>query len=116
MPVRLRQICLVGQDLDYSVGLLTTLLDTTVAYRDPGVVPAFGGMFNALLFVGDDCFLEVVSPTDRAYEKNTASVRSMRKNQGDCGYMVSGQSARICQSILFHELIACTWLASSVRS
>jgi hypothetical protein len=52
------------QDIDWSANALTSLLDTYVAYRDPTIVPAFGGMFNVLLQIGDDCFLEVVSPTD----------------------------------------------------
>mmetsp|Transcript_58538 Transcript_58538/g.174223 ORF Transcript_58538/g.174223 Transcript_58538/m.174223 type:complete len:305 (-) Transcript_58538:14-928(-) len=86
MGVRLRQIALVGQDLDWSVATLTALFDTYVAFRDPGIVPAFGGMFNALLAMGD-CFLEIVSPTDGGYAKSSTSVRLLRKNGGDCGYM-----------------------------
>eukprot|EP00404_Azadinium_spinosum_P021096 CAMPEP_0180620894 /NCGR_PEP_ID=MMETSP1037_2-20121125/34850_1 /TAXON_ID=632150 /ORGANISM="Azadinium spinosum, Strain 3D9" /LENGTH=278 /DNA_ID=CAMNT_0022641017 /DNA_START=62 /DNA_END=895 /DNA_ORIENTATION=+ len=87
MPVRIRQIALVAQDIDYAVGSLTTALGTYVAYRDPGIVPSFGGMFNALLQVGD-CFIEIVSPVDKGYEKDSTSVKLLRKNGGDCGYMV----------------------------
>lgn len=82
----MRQIALVGQDIDWSVATLTALFDTYVAFRDPGIVPVFGGMFNALLAMGD-CFLEIVSPTDGGYAKNSTSVKLLRKNGGDCGYM-----------------------------
>jgi hypothetical protein len=52
MGVRLRQIALVGQDIDWSVTTLAALFDVHVAFRDPGIVPQFGGMFNALLGFG----------------------------------------------------------------
>ena len=42
---------------------------------------------SALLQMGD-CFLEVVSPVDGGYERNSTSVKLLRKNGGDCGYMV----------------------------
>ena len=48
---------------------LTAIFDVHVAFRDPGIVPMFGGMFNALLGFGD-CFLEIVSPTDEGYEQD----------------------------------------------
>jgi len=86
MGVRLRQVALVGQDIDWSVTTLTALFDTYVAFRDPGIVPMFGGLFNALLAMGD-CFLEIVSPTDRGYAKNSTTVKLLRKHGGDCGYM-----------------------------
>lgn len=86
MGVRLRQIALVGQDIDWSVATLTAIFDTYVAFRDPAIVPAFGGMFNALLAFGD-CFLEIVSPTDGGYSKDSTSVKLLRKSGGDCGYM-----------------------------
>ena len=41
MGVRLRQIALVGQDIDWSVDTLSAVFDTYVAFRDPGIVPAF---------------------------------------------------------------------------
>lgn len=86
MGVRLRQIALVGQDIDWSVATLTALLDTYVAFRDPAIVPAFGGMHNVLLALGD-CFLEIVSPTDGGYAQDSTSVKLLRKSGGDCGYM-----------------------------
>jgi len=81
MGVRLRQIALVGQDIDWSVTTLTALFDTYVAFRDPGIVPAFGGMFNALLAIGD-CFLEIVSPTDGGYEKSSTTAKLLKKSGG----------------------------------
>ena len=56
--VRLRQIALVGQDIDYSASTLGALLDTYVAFRDPGILNI--GLFNILMQIGEDCFLEVV--------------------------------------------------------
>lgn len=82
----MRQIALVGQDIDWSTRTICSVFDTHVAYRDPGIVPAFGGMFNALMSFGD-CFLEVVSPTDRGYEQDSTTARLLRKFNGDCGYM-----------------------------
>ena len=41
MGVRLRQIALVGQDIDWSVATLCAAFDTYVAFRDPGIVPQF---------------------------------------------------------------------------
>ena len=87
MPrVRLRQIALVGQNIDYSKNTLCAMFDTYVAFRDPGIVPSFGGMFNILLQFGD-CFLEVVSPTDEGYGVNSTSAKLLKKSNGDCGYM-----------------------------
>ena len=65
---------------------LTAIFDVHVAFRDPGIVPMFGGMFNALLGFGD-CFLEIVSPTDEGYEQDSTSAKLLRKSGGDCGYM-----------------------------
>lgn len=42
MPgVRLRQIALVGQDIDWSVDTLRAIFDVPVSFRDPGIVPQF---------------------------------------------------------------------------
>lgn len=86
MGVRLRQIALVGQDIDWSVDTLRAIFDVHVAFRDPGIVPSFGGMFNALLGFGDT-FLEIVSPTDAGYKADSTSAKILRKMGGDCGYM-----------------------------
>jgi hypothetical protein len=77
---------LVGQDIDWSVDTLRAIFDVHVAFRDPGIVPSFGGMFNALLGFGDT-FLEIVSPTDKGYELDSTSAKMLRKMGGDCGYM-----------------------------
>ena len=53
------------------------MFDTYVAFRDPGIVPSFGGMFNILLQFGD-CFLEVVSPTDEGYGVNSTSAKLLK--------------------------------------
>lgn len=113
MGVRLRQIALVGQDIDWSVSTLTALFDTYVAFRDPGIVPAFGGMFNALLAFGD-CFLEIVSPTDSGYEKNSTSVKLLRKNGGDCGYMAIMQVADVAHTSKRLEKLGRVALATGV--
>jgi hypothetical protein len=81
--VRLRQIALVARDIDYAVDTLTTALDVRVAYRDPDILKI--DLFNALLACGD-CFIEIVSPTDDGYAKNSTAARLLEK-KGDCGYM-----------------------------
>ena len=62
MAVRLRQICVVAPDLDWATSTLGAALGTEVVHRDPHIVNAFGGMFNALLLLGHDCFVEVIHP------------------------------------------------------
>lgn len=57
--MRLRQICLVAQDLEPTLKTLETLFDSPVIFRDPGV--AHFGLENGLIMTGGD-FLEVVSP------------------------------------------------------
>jgi len=92
MPfVRLRQIALNCADIDWAVNSFSSILDTTVAWRDPGILRI--ELYNALLYCGD-CMLEIVSPTDRAYEKAalkgrgpTTQAKQLRKNGQDCGYM-----------------------------
>ena len=70
--VRLRQIALVAPDIDWAVDSLTAALDTYVAFRDPDILSI--DLFNALLACGD-CMLEIVAPTDAAYEKRTTAGR-----------------------------------------
>jgi hypothetical protein len=81
--VRLRQIALVARDIDYSVRTLTTALDARVAFRDPDILKL--DLFNALIACGD-CFIEIVSPTDEGYAKNSTAAKLLTK-KGDCGYM-----------------------------
>lgn len=79
--MRLRQIALVGQDLDACRAEIVEVLGLGGAYADPGVGKY--GLHNAVWPVGDT-FLEVVSPT----REGTTAGRLLEKRQGDGGYMV----------------------------
>ena len=79
--MKLRQLVLVGADLEAVVSQLTSALGIEVAYRDPGV-GAFG-LINAVMPVGDQ-FLEVVSPA----REDTTAGRYLQRRGGDGGYMV----------------------------
>jgi len=78
--IRLRQVALVGADLDSVVTTLGDVFGLRVCFIDPGV-GAFG-LHNALMMIGDQ-FLEVVSPT----EDGTTAGRLLEKRSGDGGYM-----------------------------
>jgi Glyoxalase-like domain len=78
--IRLRQVALVGADLDAVVSELCATFGLRVCFNDPGVA-AFG-LHNALMVIGDQ-FLEVVSPT----EPGTTAGRLLDKRGGDGGYM-----------------------------
>ena len=78
--IRLRQVALVGADLDDVVSELCETLAIRVCFNDPGV-GAFG-LHNALMVIGDQ-FLEVVSPV----EDGTTAGRLLDKRSGDGGYM-----------------------------
>ncbi len=84
MWLRLRQICLVAQELTPAVEDLKSVFGLEVCYVDPGV-KAFG-LENSLLPVGNQ-FLEVVAPI----EENTAAGRYLERRGGDGGYMVITQ-------------------------
>jgi len=79
--MRLRQIALVGQDLEAARDEIVDVLGLGAAYADPGVKKY--GLHNAVWPVGDT-FLEVVSPT----QEGTTAGRLLEKRQGDGGYMV----------------------------
>lgn len=79
--MRLRQIALVGQDLEAARDEIVDVLGLGPAYADPGVKKY--GLHNAVWPVGDT-FLEVVSPT----QDGTTAGRLLDKRQGDGGYMV----------------------------
>lgn len=79
--MRLRQIALVGQDLEAARAEITDVLGLGGAYADPGVNKY--GLHNAVWPVGNT-FLEVVSPT----QEGTTAGRLLEKRQGDGGYMV----------------------------
>ena len=95
--MRLRQIALVGQDLEAARAEITDVLGLGAAYADPGVGKY--GLHNAVWPVGDT-FLEVVSPT----REGTTAGRLLEKRQGDGGYMVilqtddlAGARARVAE-------------------
>ncbi len=78
--MRLRQLCLIAQDLEPTLDTLAALFGIKVCYRDPGV--AQFGLANGLFALGGD-FLEVVSPI----KLNTAGGRHLARH-GDSGYMI----------------------------
>ena len=84
MWLRLRQICLVAQELGPVEKQLNEVLGIDVCFRDPGV--GHFGLENALFPIGNQ-LLEVVAPV----EENTAGGRYLEKRGGDGGYMVITQ-------------------------
>ena len=80
MWLRLRQICLVTNNLTPLEKVLYDVLRINVAYRDPGIDKF--GLENALFPIGNQ-LLEVVSPID----ENTAGGRYLERRGGDGGYM-----------------------------
>ena len=85
--MRLRQICIVAEDLQMSLETLAELLGSPVIYRDPGV--AHFGLENGLIMTGGD-FVEVVSPLANAGD--TAAGRHLAR-YGDGFYMAIFQCA-----------------------
>lgn len=95
--MRLRQIALVGADLEAARAEIIDVLGLGAAYADPGVGKY--GLHNAVWPVGDT-FLEVVSPT----QGGTTAGRLLDKRNGDGGYMVilqtedlAGARARVAE-------------------
>ena len=88
MRLRLRQICLVAQNLEPVVADLKRIFGLEVCHVD-GAVAAYG-LVNALLPVGSQ-FLEVVAPT----QAGTAAGRYLDRRGGDGGYMVITQCANL---------------------
>ncbi len=82
--IRIRQVCLVAEELEPVLTNLIEVLELRPCYTDPGVKEF--GLQNIILPVGSN-FLEVVSPI----KKNTAAGRYLDRRGGDGGYMV------ICQ-------------------
>jgi catechol 2,3-dioxygenase-like lactoylglutathione lyase family enzyme len=78
--MRLRQIALVGRDLDKASADIADVLGLGAAYADPGVGKY--GLVNQVWPIGDT-FLEVVSPA----ESGTTAERLLDKRGGDGGYM-----------------------------
>ena len=85
--MRLRQICLVAEDLEKSLETLAALLDSPVIFRDPGV--AHFGLANGLIMTGGD-FVEVVSPLPGV--DDTVAGRHLARC-GDSFYMAIFQCA-----------------------
>ena len=85
MPIQLRQICLVAEELAPVIDDLPSILGVNSVYIDPGVGKF--GLENNLLAIGCN-FLEVVAPI----EDNTAGGRYLERRGGDGGYMVITQA------------------------
>ena len=83
--MRLRQIALVGKDLDAIRADVVDVLGLGEAYDDPGV--GRYGLRNQVWPIGDT-FLEVVSPK----EPGTTAGRLIDKRGGDGGYMAIFQT------------------------
>ena len=82
--LRLRQICLVAYDLEWTSGVLCAAFDAPVVFRDPRMASG-GNLTNTHIRLGDS-FLETVCPTDKAWADGTTQTRLLERN-GDCGYM-----------------------------
>ena len=82
--LRLRQICLVAHDLEWTSGMLSAAFDAPVVFRDPRMA-AGGNLTNTHIRLGDS-FLETVCPSDKAWANSTTQTRLLERN-GDCGYM-----------------------------
>ena len=85
--MRLRQICLVAENLQSSLETLADLLDSPIIYKDPEV--AQFGLDNGLIMTGGD-FVEVVSPLTQAGD--TAAGRYLARC-GNSFYMAIFQCA-----------------------
>ena len=83
--IRLRQIALVGKDLDAIRTDVVEVLGLGEAFADPGVGKY--GLRNQVWPIGDT-FLEVVSPT----QAGTTAGRLLDKRGGDGGYMAIFQT------------------------
>ena len=82
--LRLRQICLVAHDLEWTSSVLGAAFDAPVVFRDPRMA-AGGYLTNTHIRLGDS-FLETVSPSDLAWQRSSTQTRLLERN-GDCGYM-----------------------------
>ena len=82
--LRLRQICLLARDLEWTSNVLNAAFDAPVVFRDPRMA-AGGTLTNTHIRLGDS-FLETVCPSDLAWQQSTTQTRLLERN-GDCGYM-----------------------------
>ena len=90
--LRLRQICLLAHDLEWTSGVLSAAFDAPVVFRDPRMA-AGGSLTNTHIRLGDS-FLETVCPSDSAWADSTTQTRLLERN-GDCGYMAIVQVPNI---------------------
>jgi len=79
--LRLRQLCLVANDLNLIERDLKSIFQLEVCHRDPGVEKF--GLHNFLMPI-DTNFLEVVAP----FQGNTSAGRYLQQKGGDSGYMI----------------------------
>ena len=79
--LRLRQVCLVGRQLEIGASLIRAQLGLEECHRDPNV--AKYGLENVLFPVGTS-FIEIVAPT----REGTAAGRFLDRHGGRYGYMV----------------------------
>ncbi|MFP6797077.1 MAG: hypothetical protein VB933_08430 [Pseudomonadales bacterium] len=86
--LRLRQICLLARELEWTSSVLSTAFDAPVIFRDPRMA-AGGYLTNTHIRLGDS-FLETVCPTDLAWERSSTQTRLLERS-GDCGYMAIAQ-------------------------
>ena len=82
--LRLRQICLLTKDLEWTSSVLCAAFDAPVVFRDSRMA-AGGELTNTHIRLGDS-FLETVCPSDLAWQRSTTQTRLLERN-GDCGYM-----------------------------
>ena len=82
--LRLRQICLLSRDLEWTSNVLSSAFDAPVVFRDPRMASG-GRLTNTHIRLGDS-FLETGCPSDLAWEESTTQTRLLERN-GDCGYM-----------------------------
>ena len=90
MPLRLRQICLVAENLAATEDVFRKVFGLEVCHRDLAV--GKWGLANFLNRVGTS-FLEVVSPISNQNPGATAAGRYLKRRSGDGGYMVILQAS-----------------------
>lgn len=96
--LRLRQICLVADDLAREAGLIRTIFGLEECHRDTNV--ARYGLENVLFPVGTN-FIEIVAPT----RPGTAAGRFLERHGGRYGYMIimdcddPGRRQKHCEAI-----------------
>lgn len=93
---RIRQVAICVRDFEPAIKTLCATLDTYVTYRDPTLI--YFGLQNALLPLGNDTFLEILSPV----RDNVTADRYLKKF-GDGGYMALVQVENIKQLMAIEQ-------------